>query len=79
MDAVLIEFTPEQYEIVSPIVMRLKEGEAMVAQVYVDGFRMIPLDKQAAERVRIAIGSSPPGIGRRYVSEDAEPLQGQQS
>lgn len=74
MEKTLIEFTPEQQEILWPMISLMKEGESMIAQVYIDGMRLKLLDVDTSERVRVAIGTAPPGLGRRYVFDEDTPL-----
>ena len=69
MEKTLIEFTPEQQEIIGPLITLMKDGESMIAQVYVDGMRLKVLDCDTSERVRLAIGTAPSGLGRGYAFE----------
>lgn len=65
METVIIELTPEQQSIVEPVIVKLADGEAVIAQVFIDGVRLRVLDAETARLVRAAIGAMPPGTGRR--------------
>ena len=69
MKTLLIELEPEQQEIIEPILMNMSNGEALIAQVYIDGMRVRVLDAETAKRVQAAIGRSDDDIGNRYAHD----------
>jgi len=72
--SVSIEFTDEQIEIIRPMIMGMVKGEATLAQVFIDGFRVKVLDAETAKRVQAAIGLEYENSGRNYAFGCVVPL-----
>ncbi len=70
MKTTTIYFTDEQRDQILPILAAMRDGEACMGQVYIDGVRLRPLDEETTLRIQAVFGEvAPDDPGARSIED----------